>query len=187
MSRRGPFRYATRILVPVVVAGVALYIYHTTQSRRPPPAVVVEPGAEPSKPVGSPEPGFLVKHAKELGLSAKQVAKLKKDAAAFDSTTGPLRKQLDEAGKAAAAELNKLTSQKVKLTDVEERTKLYRDLSGKLAELRRAAWEDEQQILSPEQRKKAVAEWAKVHELFGGKPVGAKAKTPREKSPRGGG
>jgi hypothetical protein len=179
----------TVVVIVVVVVGVWIY-YRLRQNPHPPapgPAKAVVPGTEKPKAVGSPEPGFLLKHAKDLGLSKEQVARLKKDAAAFDRTTAPLRKQLDAAGKAVAAELNKLTSEKVKMPDVEERTKLYRDLSGKLAELRRAAWQEEQKILTPEQRKKAVEEWAKVHQLFGGKPEAGRPQAPERKSPGGGG
>jgi len=179
----GLLKLIGRLLLLVILAAVAYLIYLKMAPTPPPtptPKAVV-PGAQPSKPVGSPEPDFLVTHAKDFGLTPEQVEKLSKQKAEFEKTAAPLRKDLDEAGKAVSDELNKLSGQKVKMPDVQERTHLVSELSGKMAQLREAAWKEEQKILTPEQRKKALDEWAKVHKLI---PTGA---PPEKKSPGGGG
>jgi hypothetical protein len=182
-----------RLLLLVLLAGAAYVIYLKMAPAPPPssPPKAVVPGGQPSKPVGSPEPDFLVTHAKDIGLSPEQVDKLSKQKAEFEKTAAPVRKKLDEAGAEVAHELNKLSGEKVKVPDVQERTHLLNELSGEMAKLREGAWKEEQKILTPEQRQKALDEWAKVHQLFPGGSQPAKPETPGQKSksaaPSGGG
>ncbi len=180
-------RLIWRILVLLVLAGAALYIYHRAQPAPPagPPAKAVVPGAQPSKPVGSPEPDFLLRNAHEIGLSPEQVEKLRKQAAGFEKSVSPLRKELDTAGETVARELNRLSNQKVTVPGMQERVRPLSELSAKMAQLREAAWEEEQKILTPEQRRKALDAWAKMHQLIPTRPASGKSETPKSAAPGG--
>ena len=185
----GLLRLVLRLALLLILAGAAYIIYLKMAPAPPPssPPTAVVPGAQPSqssqssqpsKPVGAPEPDFLVKHAKDIGLTPEQVDKLSKQKAEFEKTAAPVRKKLDEAGTAVAHELNKLSGEKVAIPDVQERTHLLNELSGEMAKLRGDAWKEEQKILTPEQRQKALDQWAKVHQLFQSGSQPAKPEAP---------
>jgi hypothetical protein len=179
-------RMILRMAVLVVLAAAALYVWHRAYPPEGPaglPGKTAAPAAGPSRPVGSPEPDFLLRHAPDLGLSPEQTERLRKLDEGFRQKAGPVRKELDEAGKKLADELNRLSNRKIGLPDVQERSRLFRDLSKRLAELREAAWREEEKVLTPEQRKRAKDAWAKVHRLL---PGGA-APEKSDKDRKGGG
>jgi hypothetical protein len=127
---------------PGLLIALALAAFLIWQRRQPPqvkrPVIVQHEGAIAA--TGVPDPGFVLEHSQELGLSAGQHDRVKQLAARYVKETERVRTSLDEAAGDAQGKLKGLSGSPASTATVQAAAQSVTELSGLLAQARADAW-----------------------------------------------
>jgi hypothetical protein len=123
---------------------------------KPPTPPIIERttrGATPNEIARAPE--YLLRHIEELRLTEQQVARIGEIAAAYRRDIAPVQQKLDVADEAYQRYMEKAQNgAPAKQSDIETAGDEVKRLSGEMAAMRRASWQQATAVLTTEQQEK---------------------------------
>jgi hypothetical protein len=157
------FRFGPGLVV-ALVAIVVVWRASPEHFRTPRPSLstppsAASPHAPPEEAPAALDPGFLLDHSAELGLTPTQRQALVAVRARYDRDTGALQRELEWAARDFQGGMAAQGGKGVTIGALQERAAETSALSHQLAAARRAAWEEAAPHLTLEQRERAEALW----------------------------
>lgn len=154
----------------LALAAAGLILWSQRNQVGAPPGGGVLPG-KPARtdippPPPAPELAFVLRQAPALALSKPQTRKLEQLAKQFEQATAGSRAELARASADFARQMRARAGNGITLSDLQKRAAAVSQLSRQLAAARRLYWARAARILTPAERARAEALWAR--QLGGG-------------------